>query len=73
LHSVPQHRRILGETIRTNRKKANLSQEELAEKANLSPVYVSRVECGKENISVDAAMRVAKALGMRLQALFRDI
>jgi transcriptional regulator with XRE-family HTH domain len=72
LHSVPQHRRILGETIRAHRKKAKLSQEALAEKADLSPVYISRVECGKENISVDAAMRVAKAVGVRLHELFLD-
>jgi transcriptional regulator with XRE-family HTH domain len=61
----------LGETIRTLRRKAGLSQERLAEKADLSPVYISRVECGKENISVDAAMRIARAVGVRLQRLFQ--
>jgi len=71
LHSVPQHRRILGETIRAYRRKAKLSQEAMAEKADLSPVYISRVECGKENISVDAAIRIAKAVGIRLHELFR--
>jgi len=71
VHPVPQHRRVLGEAIRTHRKKAELSQETLAEKAHLSPVYISRVECGKENISVDAAMRIAKAVGVRLEDLFR--
>ena len=71
MRSVPQHRKVLGETIRGLRKKAGLSQERLAEKAELSPVYISRVECGKENISVDAAMRIAKAVGIRLHDLFR--
>ena len=53
-------------------KKAKLSQEALAEKADLSPVYISRVECGKENISVDAAMRICQGGGsLRLQQLFR--
>ena len=67
---IPQHRRVLGQTIRTLRKQAGFSQEFLAEKSSLSPVYISRVECGKENISVDAAMRIAKAVGVRLQELF---
>jgi transcriptional regulator with XRE-family HTH domain len=67
---MPKHRRVLGETIRRLRRKAGLSQERLAEKAELSPVYISRVECGKENISVDAAVRIAKAVGARLQDLF---
>jgi transcriptional regulator with XRE-family HTH domain len=71
VRSVPQHRKILGETIRRLRKGAGFSQERLAEKADLSPVYISRVECGKENISVDAAMRIAKAVGIRLHELFR--
>jgi transcriptional regulator with XRE-family HTH domain len=63
---------ILGETIRTLRRQGGLSQEKLAEKASLSPVFISQVECGKENISVDSAMRVARALGVCLRDLFRD-
>lgn len=71
MRAIPQHRKTLGDTIRTLRKKAGFSQECLAEKADLSPVYISRVECGKENVSVDAAMRIAKAVGVRLRDLFR--
>jgi DNA-binding XRE family transcriptional regulator len=67
-----QHRRVLGEAIRTWRKRAGLTQESLAEKSNLSAVYISRVECGKENISVDATMRIAKAVGARLRDLFQN-
>jgi DNA-binding XRE family transcriptional regulator len=54
---------------RTQTHCAGLSQEQLAEEADLSPVCISRVECGKENISVDAAMRIAKAVGVRLHEL----
>jgi hypothetical protein len=39
-------RKELGANIRTFRKKAGLSQERLAEKAELHPVYISQVECG---------------------------
>jgi transcriptional regulator with XRE-family HTH domain len=69
---LPQHRRPLGEAIRSHRKQAALSQEKLAEKANLSTVFISHVERGVENISVDALARIAKALGVRLKDLFED-
>jgi transcriptional regulator with XRE-family HTH domain len=62
----------LGEAIRTCRKRASFSQEKLAEKADLSPVFISRVECGKENISVDALVRLAKALGVHIGEFFSD-
>ncbi len=45
----------------------------LAEKAELTPTYLSDVERGRENISVDAIQRIAKVLGIRLHDLFQDI
>ena len=66
---APKYRRILGEAIRTYRKRAGLSQEKLAEKAELHPVYVSAVERGAKTISMDALMRIAKALRVRMSDL----
>jgi XRE family transcriptional regulator, regulator of sulfur utilization len=68
---VPKHRRILGRNIRTHRKRAGLSQEKLAEKADLHPVYLSTVERGVKTISFDALVRIAKSLGVGLGDLFR--
>ena len=62
---IARHRRVLGDSIRKNRKKTGLSQEKLAEKANLHPVYVSAVERGAKTISVDNLVRIAKALKVR--------
>ena len=73
MSTVPKYRRILGETIRSYRKQARLSQEKLAEKAELHPVYISAVERGQKTISVDALMRMARALNVSLQDLFRGI
>ena len=73
MQRAPKHRRILGESIRRHRKVAGLSQERLAEKAGLSPVFISRVECGKETISVDAIKRIASALRIKLRKLFWEI
>ncbi len=70
---VTKHRRILGETIRSYRKQAGLSQEKLAEKAELHPTYVSDVERGAENISVDALSRIAKTLKIHVNDLTKGI
>ena len=59
---VPKYRRVLGQNIRASRKKAGWSQEKLAEKAHLHPVYLSAVERGVKTISMDALVRIARAL-----------
>jgi transcriptional regulator with XRE-family HTH domain len=69
--SVPKHRRLLGQKIRLYRRLSRLTQEKLAEKANLAPTYISDIERGRENISVDALHRVAESLGVGLEDLFR--
>jgi len=62
---------LLGQAIRSHRQRVALSQEKLAEKSELSTVFINRVESGKENISVDALARIARALGIELLELFR--
>jgi XRE family transcriptional regulator, regulator of sulfur utilization len=66
-------RRNLGENIRALRKRAGLSQERLAEKADLHPVYMSQVECGKKAVSVEALWKISKALRVSMPTLFRGI
>jgi transcriptional regulator with XRE-family HTH domain len=68
-----KYRRTLGDAIRFYRKAAGLSQEKLAEKAELHPVYVSTVERGAKTISMDALMRIAKALKVRVRDLVAEI
>jgi len=68
-----KYRRVLGEAIRIRRKQAKLSQEKLAEKAELHPVYISAVERGAKTISMDALMRITKALGVRMRDLVDDL
>lgn len=64
-----KYRRVLGEAIRLYRKQAKLSQEMLAEKADLHPVYISAVERGAKTISMDALMRIAHALKVKVRDL----
>ena len=68
-----QQLRILGATIRQYRTQVGMSQERLAEKAELHPVYVGKVERGEQWISLHALLRVAKALGVRGRDLLRDL
>ena len=67
------HRRILGQKIRAFRKQAGLSQEQLAEKADLSYKYVGEVERGCVNISLDSLVRIAKALRVALRQLLGEL
>ena len=61
---------MLGKQIRYHRKLKRLTQEKLAEEAELAPSYVSDVERGRVNISVDAVQRIAKAFGVNIRDLF---
>lgn len=73
MSSRPRHRKILGEQIRLYRKLSRLTQEKLAEQAELVPTYISDVERGSVNISVDALVRIAKALNVKLADLVGGI
>jgi transcriptional regulator with XRE-family HTH domain len=70
---VPKHRKAVGEAIRTHRRRAGLTQEKLAELAELHPNYIGEVERGKYSISLDPLYRVAKALHVRVRDLVADI
>jgi len=50
-----------------------LSQEQLAEKADLSYKYLGEVERGCVNISLDSLVRIAKALRVALHDLTDEL
>jgi transcriptional regulator with XRE-family HTH domain len=65
--------KILGDSIRHHRKAAGISQEKLAEKADLHPVYIGKVERGEQWISLHALLRIAHALRVHVCDLLRDL
>ena len=65
--------RLLGEAIRAQRQAANLSQEKLAELADLSRNYIGEVERGETNISIEVLARIAKALRVHIRDLVTDL
>ena len=65
--------RILGESIRAERKKAKLSQEKLAEKADLNRNYIGEIERAEKKITLETLWKVAKALNLRIRDLTRNL
>lgn len=61
--------RVVGETIRVERRRAGLSQEELAEKADLNRNYIGEIERAEKKITLETLQRIAKALKLRITDL----
>lgn len=59
--------------IRERRKKIGLSQEVLAEKADIDRTYVSLIERSKVNITLVVASKIARALNLSLSKLIKAI
>jgi transcriptional regulator with XRE-family HTH domain len=68
----PPARRIFAENLRKARLAKGLSQEGLAELANLHRTYVGSVERGERNVSIDNMERLAAAVGVALPSLLQD-
>jgi transcriptional regulator with XRE-family HTH domain len=62
-------REIFGRNLRRVRRLKDVSQEELALRADLSRTYVSEVERGIRNVSIDNMGLLAQALGIPLRDL----
>jgi HTH-type transcriptional regulator/antitoxin HipB len=58
--------RLLGEVIRTSRVDAQLTQEQLALAAGVGRDTVIAIENGRGSVGLGKALRVIKALGLRI-------
>jgi len=61
-----------GAVVRRHRKANGLSQEALAERAEIHHTHVGLIERGERNASLNVAYRVARALGLPLSALIAE-
>jgi transcriptional regulator with XRE-family HTH domain len=68
-----RHRKIIGDAIRLHRKNADLTQEKLAEAVDLNPKYLGEIERGEKIISIEALLRIAKALKIPALEFFRGV
>ena len=71
--TIQAHARLIfAHNLRRLRLELNLSQEELADLAGLHRTYISSVERGQRNISIDNMERIAIALNRPLIDLLLD-
>lgn len=63
----------IGGNIKTARKKAGLTQSELAEAVGLEAVTLSRIETGTQLPGIDRLEQIAKALNTSLAALVAEL
>jgi DNA-binding XRE family transcriptional regulator len=61
----------LGRAIRLRREEAGLTQEALADTADLDPTFIRGLERGIANPTWEVADRIARALGLALHELAR--
>jgi transcriptional regulator with XRE-family HTH domain len=66
-------RKKFGSRIRELRKAMGISQEEFADRCDFARSYMSRIERGGANPSLDAIETLAKALNTEIKALFETI
>lgn len=62
-----------GKVIRKIRLEKNISQELLADLSGLHRTYMSDVELGKRNVSLENIDRIAKALAVSISDIFIQI
>jgi len=60
----------IGETVKLIRKQKRLSQEKLAEIADLHTTTISEIECGKSNLTILSLERIASALNCSIITFF---
>lgn len=64
---------LLANNIKYYRVKMKISQEKLAELAELHPTYISNIEQGKRNLSLQNVYQIAKAFDMSVSDLLKEI
>lgn len=61
----------LGRKIAAQRRAVGLTQAQLAERVDVQPETICRIETGKRTASLDLLVRMADALDLELHELFR--
>lgn len=70
--SAPSHRAAFGARVRELRIRHGWSQEDFAHRANLDRTYVSGIERGRRNPTLDIIHRLAQTLEVPATDLFAE-
>jgi len=76
MRSMRNRDRILlafGRNVARIRNQKGLSQDKLAEKADLDRTFVSGIERGVRNPGIKSVLRIARALGVALDELCKGV
>ena len=68
--TIPDVKKEFGASVRAHRLSLGISQEALAERAELHRTYVTDVERGARNLSLESISRLARALDVSIDLLF---
>jgi transcriptional regulator with XRE-family HTH domain len=71
--TILRHRKVIGDAIRLRRKNTGYTQERLAEMVDLNPKYLGEIERGEKIISIEALLRIAKAVKTPIREFFRGV
>lgn len=62
----------IGEKVKKLRKEQHLTQKELADLCNVSFSFISDIETGRRNASIETLTSISKALNVPLSSLLQD-
>jgi transcriptional regulator with XRE-family HTH domain len=65
--------KLIGARIKHIRMKKGFTQDELSEEINISSKYLSSIERGKENPTLNTIIKLSEALGVDVDELFHHI
>lgn len=65
--------KVFGDRVRELRKEKDISQEELAHRADLHRTYIGMIERAEKNLTLLNIERIAIALEVKISELFKDL
>ena len=68
---MPDIKKIVGQNIKKYRIKRGWKQSTLSSESGLNRTYISQIERGEKNIGLVNLEKIARALGVNIQKLFR--
>ena len=63
---------LFGENVRKYRRRLNISQEELANRADLHRTYIGMIERAEKNITLVNMEKIASALKVNIEDLLKN-
>ena len=64
--------KLIGQRIKVQREKRNMTQERLSEQSGFSPTHISNLENGWTKVSLEGLVRIANALDVSSDELLQD-